>query len=93
MTEAVHRARPVGVSLHLVRDGAVDVRSSAGYSHPCGEGFDRRLAVHPADKFRQENGIDPPLVVLDTGGAMSRRAGTAAPELRHWMKMSIAGRG
>lgn len=81
MTEAVHRARPFDVSLHLVGDGAVDVRSSAGYSHPWGEGFDRRQAAHPADTFRQENGIDPPLVLLDMGGAW--RASPAAAEQSH----------
>ncbi|MFD5062284.1 MULTISPECIES: Hsp70 family protein [unclassified Streptomyces] len=40
-----------------VGDGVLDLRSMAGDSRLCGDGFDRRLVGHPADKFQQENGI------------------------------------
>ncbi|WP_330480167.1 Hsp70 family protein [Streptomyces sp. NBC_01544] len=41
-----------------VGDGVLDLRSMAGDSRLCGDGFDRRLVGHPADKFQQESGIN-----------------------------------
>lgn len=41
-----------------VGDGVPDLRSMAGDSRLCGDGFDRRLVGHPPDKFQQESGIN-----------------------------------